>query len=151
MVKTFDFQAQLKVGTRGEELFLEHYPEPLEVIPIHASDFRVKTTGKIIELKTDTYNINKTSNFFMERWSSVYDERPGGPWQALAHRADIFCYMFVRHNIYYEFNDLPALVKRLEDLTKGKGLVYIKNQTWITGGFKVPRSELEDLYDIWEF
>lgn len=149
--KIFDFKEQLQCGERGEELFLEHYPKRLRIHPDRDGDFIEEHSGRKIELKTDTYNINKSPNFFIERWSDVHREKPGGPWQALEHGCDIFCYMFVRHNIYFQFNDLPALVEKLEDLTGSKGLIYIKNGRWITAGHKVPRRDLEELYDVYEF
>ena len=151
--KPFSFKAQLAVGTRGEELFLDNYPTKLEIHPDRDGDFICTETGRKIELKTDTYNIEKTDNFFIERWSSVYSEpkKPGGVWQAVGHGCEIFCYYFVRHNIWFQFEDLEALCGRLNELTEGKGLVYIKNNGWTTAGYKVKRSDLADLYKEYKF
>jgi len=150
MADNWDFKAQLEVGDRGEQLFLEHYPRKLTIYPERAYDFTCSSGAKI-ELKTDTYNMEKTENFFMERYSDVHRETVGGPWRAAGDDVDIFCYYFVRHNTWFQFNDIPALVERLNELTTGKGLVYIKNRGWVTGGYKVKRDELEDLFDVWEF
>lgn len=147
----WDFQQQLKVGSRGEELFLERYPEKIELADDHYCDFRIKSDGRIIELKTDTYSIEKTDNFFIERWSDVHTRAPGGPWQANKYGASIFCYYFIRNNIWFQFEDIPALLERIEELTASAGLVYIKNRRWVTGGYKIKRADLEDLYDIYEF
>lgn len=149
--KVWSFQAQLEVGNRAEELFMDYYPRKLEIFPGKEYDFTVKSSREKLELKTDTYNINKSENFFMERYSCIDRKTPGGPWRAKKDKIDIFCYFFARHNVWFEFRDIPALIKRLDTLTKGKGLVYIKNRGWITGGYKVKRSDLEDLYNIWEF
>lgn len=149
--KVWSFKAQLEVGSRGEELFLEHYPKKIIVYPERDGDFLEVYSGKKIELKSDSYNINKTENFFFERYSNIETKTPGSVWQAIGHGCDIFCYQFVRHNIWFQFNDLPALRDRLEELTAGKSMVWIKNQGWITGGFKIKRSDLEDLYEVWEF
>jgi len=149
--KTWDFKEQLKCGERGEELFMANYPKQLTIYPGRDGDFIEKNSGKKIELKTDTYNMNKSSNFFIERYSSVYDKTPGSVWQARDHGCEVFCYMFVRHNTWFQFNDLDKLINRLEELTTGKGLIYIKNRGWVTGGYKVPRSSLSDLYEVWEF
>ena len=149
--KTFDFKTQLECGERGEELFLEYYPKKLTIHPGRDGDFIEVNSGKKIELKTDTYNINKTPNFFIERYSCIDKKSPGSVWQAAGHGCDIFCYMFVRHNIWFQFNNLPKLLERLNCLTQGLGLVYIKNAGWITGGFKIERTSLSDLYDIYEF
>lgn len=149
--KVFSFKEQLEVGTRGEELFIEHYPKKLVVYPERDGDFLEVYSGKKIELKTDTYNINKSENFFFERYSNVEKETPGSVWQALGHGCDIFCYMFVRHNIWYQFNDLPALAQRLDEEYGKKGLIWIKNKGYVSGGWKVNRESLSDLYTIWEF
>lgn len=149
--KSWDFKKQLEFGDRGEALFAERYPRRLEIFPGKAYDFTVLSSREKVELKTDSYNMDKSENFFFERYSDVSKESPGGPWRAKRDKVDIFCYYFVRHNIWYEFRDIPALVKRLNSLTKGKGLVYIKNRGWITGGYKVKRSDVEDLCSIYEF
>lgn len=147
----FDFQKQLAVGDRGEELFLEHYPKKITIHPGRDGDFIETNSGKKIELKTDTYNIDKTPNFFIERFSCIDKQSPGSVWQALDHGCSIFCYMFVRHNIWFQFNDLPKLIERLESLTEKMGMIYIKNRGWVTGGYKLPRTSLEDLYDEYTF
>jgi hypothetical protein len=118
---SFCFQEQLKVGDRGEELFMQHYPKGIIIHPGRDGDFIEKSSGKKIELKTDTYNMDKTPNFFIERYSCIQKESPGSVWQAQSHGCDIFCYMFVRHNIWFQFNNIPKLIERLEDLTKPKG------------------------------
>lgn len=147
----FDFKTQLEVGSRGEELFLERYPTKLIVHPHHAYDFDCERTGRKIELKTDTYNIHKTSNFFMERYSDVHKKSPGGVWQSIEKGVDTFCYYFVRHNVWFQFDDLPLLIDRLNDLTKKQGLVYIKNKGWVTAGYKIARDDLADLFDVWSW
>lgn len=151
MDKAWDFKEQLKVGSRGEELFLEKYPRKLKVHPGKDGDFIVQATGDKIELKTDTYNINKSENFFIERWSDYYEEKPGSLWQARDHGCTIFCYYFVRHNLWYEFRDIPALINRIEELTEGKGFIMIKNKCWITAGWKVRRDDLVDLGEVYEW
>ena len=147
----FDFKAQLKVGDRGEELFLERYPGKIEVYPGREYDFTCKKTGLTIELKTDTYNMDKTANFFMERFSDVHKQTSGGPWRAHGDDVNIFVYYFVRHNLWYQFNNLRGLCERLDELTKKQGMIYIKNKGWVTAGYTVKRVDLEDLYDIYEF
>lgn len=149
--KVWSFQEQLVVGDRGQELFQEYYPKKITVYPGHDGDFVEVSSGKKIELKTDTYNMHKTANFFIERWSSLYEEKPGSLWQAYGHGCEIFCYMFVRHNTWFQFNDIPAALDKLEKMTATKGYIFIKNRSWITAGYKIPREALSDLYDIWEF
>lgn len=147
----FDFKTQLKVGDRGEELFIEHYPRKLTVYDGRQWDFTVSSTGETIELKTDTYNMDKTENFFFERYSNIDLKTPGGPWRAKEDKVNIFCYYFVRHNLWYEFRHIPNLVKRLDILSAKSGLIYIKNRGWITAGYKIKREDVEDLSIIYEF
>jgi len=149
--KVFSFKAQLEVGNRGEELFMEHYPKKLVIYPERDGDFLEVYSGKKIELKTDTYNMNKSENFFFERYSNNETKTPGSVWQAQGHGCDIFCYMFVRHNLWYQFNNLEALSTRLDEEYGKKGLIWIKNKGYFSAGWKVPRESLSDLYTIWEF
>lgn len=142
----FDFKTQLRVGERGQELFLKHYHEPLQLSDTLAFDFIVRDTGEPLELKTDTYNMLKTPNFFWERWSDVINKRPGGPWQAHEKGAKRFVYMFVRHNTYFEFRNIPALLVRLDALTKDSYGIAVKNRGWITSGYAVKREAVHDLY-----
>lgn len=150
MSKVFDFKIQLEVGDRGQELFLENYPEKLTIWPERDGDF-ITESGKKLELKTDTYNMDKTDNFFIERYSDLNKKSPGSVWQAQGHGCEIFVYYFVRHNTWFQFNDLPALINRLDSLTQGKGMVYIKNRAWTTAGYKVKREDLKDLYTEFTF
>jgi hypothetical protein len=147
---TFSFQEQLEVGDRGEQLFLEHYPRKLDIWPGRDGDFVVRSTGQKIELKSDTFNMEKTPNFFIERYSDFHKQTPGSLWQAHEHGCSIFCYYFVRHDLWFEFRDIPALITRLEEL-QPRSLIWVKNKSWITAGFTVKRELLKDLYEVWEF
>jgi len=149
--KVWSFQDQLQVGDRGEQLFMERYPKKLTIHPGYDGDFIEVNSGKKIELKTDTYNMEKSSNFFIEKYSNLEKQKPGSIWQAHAHGCDVFCYMFVRHNLWFQFNDLPQLIDRVNHLTSNKGLVYIKNNGFISAGYKVDRDSIADLSTIWEF
>lgn len=149
--KVWSFQDQLLIGDRGEQLFMERYPKKLVIHPGRDGDFIEVNSGKKIELKTDTYNMDKTENFFIERYSDIHKKTPGSIWQAQSHGCDIFCYMFVRHNIWFQFNNIPSLIVEIERLTHNKGLVYIKNRGFISGGYKIPRDIVSDFYTIWEF
>jgi len=148
---TFDFKEQLALGDRGEEIFLERYHRKIEIYPKHDFDFISKCRKHKIELKTDTYNMDKTENFFIERWSDLHKERPGSIWQSIPKGVNIFCYMFVRHNVYFEFTNLPALRDFLDDYLVNKSYVAVKNKGWITAGYKVPRDLLSDYYEVYEW
>lgn len=152
--KTWDFKDQLKVGTRGEELMLQHYHSPLILIPEHYADFKRVTDGKIVELKSDTYNIEKTPNFFWEVWSDLKGKKPGGPWQSKEHKVQVFIYYFVRHNTYFEF-DLKELLKFLQPhadkRNDGGGWIFVKNKAWTTAGFTIPREDMKHIYKQYTF
>lgn len=151
MSKKWSMKTQLAYGLDAEEKLCERYPTKLVKPEDHRLwDFEC-AKGLRYEIKTDTYSLDKTKNFFMERWSVLDKKKPGGPWQALAHGADIFIYYFASDDTYFEFNSLSSLVGRLDDLTKKSGLVYIPNQGWTTAGYKVKRQDLEDLYTEWSW
>jgi hypothetical protein len=152
--KVWSFQEQLSFGDRAEELFFTYYPRKLDVIVDNYADFRVRKTGQLLELKTDTYNMNKTDNFFIERWSDIHKDKPGSVWQSAPKGVEIFCYYFVRHNTWFEFRNVPSLISRLDAMIEsGEAgrMIHIRNRGWITGGYKVSRASLSDLYDIYEF
>lgn len=123
---------------------LEHYHSPLLTYPERAFDFW-RVDGKKVEVKTDWYSLDSTEFFFIERWSDVDKKKPGGPWQS-QDKADIFVYLFIRDGVYFEFDDMDALVNRLEDLTKKLKLIRIRNRGYSGGGYKVPLADLADLY-----
>lgn len=123
---------------------LEHYHSPLLIYPQREFDFW-RVDGKRVEVKTDWYSLDDTEFFFMERWSDIDKEKPGGPWQSV-DKTDVFVYLFIRDGVYFEFDDVPALVQRLEDLTSKLKLVRIRNRGYTGGGYKVPLAELTDLY-----
>lgn len=148
MSKVFSFQQQLKIGDEGEELFMEHYHDkPLIKIPEHFADFR-RHDGKVVELKTDTYDMNKTPNFFIERWSDAAKKKPGSVWQSRANGVDIFCYFFITNNTYYQFTDMTLLEKELDSYISGKSYIIVRNKWGNSHGYKVPRKILEGLYTV---
>lgn len=147
----FDFKTQLNWGQRGEELFQKHYPRVLSAASDLTYDFTVESSGQKLELKTDSYNMEKTPNFFMERYSDIMRKTHGGPWRAERDGIDIFCYYFVRHNTWFEFRNIPELVSDLNKLTRDARMVYIKNKGWVSGGFLVPRDILSVHFTLYRF
>ena len=150
---TFGFKTQLEVGQAGEAEFLERYPTKLTIHPDRDGDF-IHPDGRKLELKTDTYSMQKTPNFFIERWSVLHQEKPGSLWQAHEHGCSIFCYYFVKNSTYFRIADIPAAIARVETYIEEQkpGMVYVKNRGYITGGYKIPRALLEDLTEefTWE-
>lgn len=148
--KTWCMQTQLKQGKKAEEEMAERHPGKLTVVTDHRLWDLQDASGKNkVELKTDTYDLEKTENYFMERWSVLEREKPGGPWQALENGATTFIYYFSKNNTYFECKDLKKLVKRLNVLTKDLKPVMIRNVRWTTQGYKVSRADLEDCFEMW--
>lgn len=137
------FGSSLAKGKRGEDLLSELWPE-LQRLDGRKGDFT--WNGIKVELKTDSYDMAKTKNFFLEVWSDVDKGKPGGPWQALQHGAELFCYFYSNNLTMYIF-DTQALVYYLDGLPKDYyQSVKVPNRTWTTVGYKVPREDLKHLY-----
>lgn len=143
----WSFSKQLKVGEQGEQLILNHYREPIVYYKGRRADFVLPLTGELLELKTDTYDRQKTSNFFFERWSDVDNKKPGGPWQARAKSASRFIYLFMSDGTYYEFQDIDKLCRLLDQYCTKLEPIRILNKGWTTVGYKVPRDALSHLWE----
>lgn len=137
----FQFKDQLSVGASGESIFHSLYPK-LEKADGIKFDFSYK--NKSVELKTDTYSMAKTPNFFMERYSDVERGTNGGPWRAAHDNVDYFVYMYLKERKCFWFNP-KALVEFLNTYVKGKSIVSIPNKTWTTTGYLVPRTVVNSL------
>ncbi len=142
------FSVSLKKGKDGEYKLLEHWPD-LEKLDGRRSDFRVKSTGQLLELKSDQYDMAKTENFFIELWSDSAKLKPGGPMQAMKHDSELWVYMFVKNDRAFIFktNELVDWILKNAHLYKR---IQIVNKSWITTGIKVPRDVLYDIYTILE-
>jgi hypothetical protein len=143
--RTFDFKKQLSIGKEGERQFLAAYHSPLVSTDGRKNDFLRVTDSKKVELKTDSYRMDATPNFFMERWSSVEDKKPGGPFQSLKNKTDVYCYLYVNDRCYFEFSEIPRLVQELEILTRKMRPTPVRNRGWTTVGYKIPRTDLASL------
>lgn len=144
--KVWSMKTQLGVGAKGEKLLLKHWKEPVQKHPVFKGPDFIDVKDTVIELKTDTYDMDKTPNFFMERWSNAEKKYPGGPWQAHLKGVEVFVYLFITHKKWFIFRDMPALLARLEEVTEGKYVHNIPNRGWTTQGYRVPRALLKDLY-----
>ena len=138
------FRKSLKVGQSGEELFLSLCKIPMIRLDGFKADFRILKSGRTIELKTDSYDCDRTKNFFIERFSDSVKLTPGGPWQSLGKGIDYFIYFFSKNKKFWQF-ETKELVNRLDRIIQNKELIEIKNEEYTTKGYKIPRSEVEDL------
>lgn len=140
--KIHSFKKSLAKGQKGEEAFLELFPDVLERLDGFMQDFRIKKTGETIEVKTDNYCTTKTENFYMERYS--YGDVDGGPWQALSKDSNYFVYWFPKSYEFFCFKT-EDLVRELDKITARMPLTNVVNVSHITRGYKVNRFLLEHI------
>jgi hypothetical protein len=134
-MKKPDFQKDLLTGQAGEELLHKMFPELVRLDGKHA-DF-ITPDFQTLELKSDSYSMGKTKNYFIERWSDVYKKRPGGLWQAFGRGTNYFAYLYVPDKTCFVFRT-HELITFLEQHKFSE--VYIRNRGWTTSGYKVPRA-----------
>lgn len=139
--KVFTFEEQLKVGNKGEKIFTSLYKD-IEKADGIKYDFILNS--KTIELKTDTYSMDKTPNFFMEHISDIKSGKLGGPWRALNDNVDYFVYMFINEKMCFWFEPKP-LVDFLDEHIKTASYKVIRNRGWTSHGYAVKRDILKHL------
>jgi hypothetical protein len=140
------FKGSLRMGDLGQRLFYEAFCDELEPIDGFTGDFKFRDSDVKLELKTDFYDMRKTPNFFIERFSSVEKESPGGPWQALEHGCKYYAYFYVNNLTLFIF-DTEILTRELKKILKDFEPTHIKNKTWTTEGYRVPRARLNHIYE----
>lgn len=139
------FKSSLKLGELGQAMYHQAHQGIIEPTDGFKCDFKMITTGEAIEVKADYWSMNKTPNFFFERYSDKDKGSPGGPWQSQAHGTNIFVYIYVQNFTFFTFQT-DQLVEALEKIIPTLPHTDIKNSTWITRGYRVPRELLKDLY-----
>src|SRR5271170_7514484 len=99
--KVFDFKAQMAIGDQGEKDFLERYTSlaPKKSTKDRAVDF-ILGDGKKVELKSDSYSMEETENFFMEIYGCITTSKLGGPLRAKADNIDYFVYYFPKNKTF---------------------------------------------------
>jgi hypothetical protein len=143
MFKTFSFSTQLKVGDDGERLFSAYY-ECEKSTEDRSFDFFIHNHTKTVELKTDSYPMGKTENFFMEKYSDETSKKLGGPWRA-AENVDYFVYLFLKDKTFFWFEP-KSLCLFLDDYIKDQRPKRISNRNWLTIGYTVPRNLVSKFY-----
>lgn len=143
--EVFDFDKQLSIGNRGEDDFCKYYPQ---LHPVKSKDraFDFNTDHGTIEVKSDSYDLNNTPNFFMEIFGNISDAKMGGPWRSFQDGVDFFVYYFPKNKTFFWFEP-PSLCRKLDTLVAGQGLnpKEIQNKGWVTRGYAVPREWLMDV------
>jgi hypothetical protein len=139
------FQKSLKVGKAGEATLLKLWPELVAIAGGRKGDFLLG--DQKVELKTDSYDMDASPNFFMERYSGSIVNKEGGPWQSLEHGSHLFVYFFSKNLTAFVFNT-EKLVEALNVLIPDLKPVTVRNIGWNTVGYKVPREALAHLYEV---
>lgn len=139
--RTFHWGKQLNVGKQGERIFQELYPEVTKTDG-RINDFTLNGEG--VELKTDTYSMEKTQNFFFEFYGNIEKQSIGGPWRAVRDKVKWFVYMFVKDKKVFWF-DSNELVEFLDKEVKKHKLKYVKNIGYEACGYAIPRDTVKHL------
>lgn len=136
------FKDSLAKGSAGEALFHQNMPH-LKRLDGRKSDFIDEATGETYELKTDSYDMDATPNFFIEVYSDLRRKKVGGPAQALDNGTTYWVYMFRKNRTMFIFKTVE-LVEALKDIKLP--IVRIQNMSWVTTGMKVERNLLSNIY-----
>lgn len=142
MAEIFDFDTQLGVGNDGESDFQKHYRS---LRPKKSNDRKIDfvlNTGKTVELKTDTYDMDKTPNFFMEMFGNIDDGKIGGPWRAMQDSVDFFVYYFPKNKTFFWFETVKLCGLLDQIVAAGLQPKEILNKGWKARGYAVPRSSV---------
>lgn len=141
--KTFNFQNQFSVGDTGEQMFVDFYKlrQARKSEGDRSYDILVDESSKV-ELKTDTYSMDATGNFFMERYGNDSNDKPGGPWRSLEHKIDFFVYFFITNKTFFWFKP-GEICPVLDEFILDKKPKRINNKSWVTIGYTVPREMLD--------
>jgi hypothetical protein len=140
--KLHRFNKSLEIGLAAEEQFLQRFPA-LTKSDSRRQDF-LTPSGKKVELKSDSYDPARTTNYFIELVSVIEDDRVGGPFQSLHKGVHFYCYQYVQTSDLYIF-DVEALCARVLQLMPGLDTARVRNYGYSTLGLKVPRSLLVNL------
>ena len=80
----------MAVGDKGEKDFLFHYSKLKPVKSQERSIDFILASGKTVELKSDSYGMERTENFFMETLSGTSEGKLGGVFRAAQDKIEFF-------------------------------------------------------------
>jgi len=148
--RVFNFDDQKRIGDIGEADFLRVYESlaPKQSTTDFKVDF-VLGDNRSVELKTDSYDMGRTPNFFMEQFTVSGNKTSlGGPWRSKEHKVDFFVYYFINNKVFFWFNPI-TLVDFLNKYIEENMLkpITIPNRDRRGGyyeaiGFKIPRESV---------
>lgn len=140
-----DFFESRAQGDIGELMFLEAHKGQLIKDNTRGRDFTLLFSDEGVELKSDFFSFEKTPNFFFERYSNTEFQTAGGPWRAKEEGTRWFVYLFVDSLTAFRF-DVNDLVRVLDEIAPTLELRSVKNRSWTTLGYLVPRDLLAPIF-----
>lgn len=135
-----NWHMDLARGDQGERDFLNTFPSYRKVddSQMYECDFQCIHTDETVELKTDYYDMNKTPNIIVERYSNQQKGTPGGPYRH-SDQLTYWVYYYKQNGLFLFYNALQ-LIEVVDSL--GLPIIPIQNQGYTTGVYKVPRDKL---------
>lgn len=143
---TANFTSDLKRGQIGQDIFKVKYPEYIGTVGYNRIDFNNPKTGESVELKSDSYDMNKTPNLFLEKYSNHKTRTLGGPFSAAEAEVTWFVYYFVKNDtaFWYKPEELVEWLNQWEG-SADKNLIGVRNAGYVTLGLKTPRDLVQHL------
>ena len=161
-MRPFELPREFAIGRAAEAFLLGAHPElrwPAEGerrwdLEGAYADGRRRT----IEVKCDTHPMLATPSYFMEARTNLRRTKEslvGGPWRARNHSVNEFVYLFSNSGsaaepgepVAFWFDDVPALVKRLDEgILDGEWEIRRNRALDVSYfGYLVPRAKLAHL------
>lgn len=141
-----DWLTDLARGDAGEREFLQVFPtyRKGDKLDMYDWDLVSSTTGDTVELKTDYYDMSRTPNLIVERYSNEQKGTPGGPYRHSEHLT--YWVYYYRKNGTFLFYNAAQLIEKVNSLELP--LTHIQNRGYTTGVYKVPRRDVEDCLEF---
>jgi hypothetical protein len=154
----FSFAEKLKEGLAREQDFLRIWGATLGLTASPTAEWgfdMYHSSGQKAELKTEARPFESTPNVFIERWSSIESQTPGGPWQSRVKGVSLLYYWFPlvageTAGRVLLFDSLPLLILNVEK--RGLVLKEVANKeengrpAFRGGGYAVKRDSLRHLF-----
>lgn len=143
------FSEEYSKGYAGECSFLEHFNsyQFADNPTSREYDFICSETGDTVELKTDYYDMNRTPNFAIEKYSDIHRQSLGGPFRIT--NCKYFVYYFISNKTFYWMNclRLKELLNNMELSGECGDIIKVRNTNHVTGIYKIRRDSLSGCID----
>lgn len=144
--KTFYFSKQKKNGDKGENKFVEHYKSLNARIGDGKIIDLLINEDESVELKTDSYPMEDTKNFFIERYGNIEKAKDGSVWRSSKDKIKWFVYYYISDNTFFWFD-----VEKLKDFIDKNDTLFqtreVRNPGYSSIGFLVPRDKVKHLIE----